>query len=359
MRDSVVALVKRGCFLVMIAALCGLAGCGNKEAEPTASKLPEAVAVEVKPVTRVAVNQVIEVSGTLEADKTAPLSFKVPGKVSRILVDEGDHVQAGTVLAKLQSSDYENNLAIAEAELVRAKDAYDRYVPLFKEGAIAEQSYVEVKTGLSQAVATRNNARVALGDTELVSPIPGIVGAKGVEVGQMVSPEVLAFTIVKTDVVYARVSVPESEIDQVVLDQDAEVSIPAMGGRTFKGQVSMVGAMADERSRTYSVKIVLSNPKFTLRPGMIVQACIHTQTPVDILTVPGRAIVRDADNLQYVFVADAKSKLAQRRRVITGSTFHNEIQVQNGLYSGESVVVAGQNKLTDGATIAVTNLTQE
>ena len=333
--------------------LCGLVAC-SPEGKPAAlTQLAASTPVVAIPATRVAASRVVAVSGTLTADKTAPLSFLVPGKVSRVYVDEGDHVSRGDLLATVESHDYRNNLDISEAALLQADDAYNRYEPLYREGAFTEKNLIELKTGLAQAVAARNIARKALADTDLSAPISGIVGQKGIEIGQLVSPQVLAFTIVKTDVIYARVSVPESEIGQVAMGQKAEVTIPALAGHSFIGKVSMIGAVADARSRTFAVKVELDNPDFILRPGMIVQTEIMTDQRVNLLTVPGSAIVRDADDLSYVFVADAKTGLAQRRRVIPGSAFGNEIEIKSGVTAKDAVIVSGQHKLTDGAPITI------
>ena len=347
---------RSACISHIVAAallLCTLAGCKAEKTEANLTTLTEKVPVSVNPVTRITTKQTIAVSGTLEADQTAPLSFLVPGRVDRLLVDEGRRVKKGDLLATLEPDDYRNSLAIAEAALSLAKDNYERYEPLYQEGAFAEKNFIELKTGLAKARAARNIARKALADTALHAPIPGIIGIKGIEVGQMVSPQIVAFTVVKSDVIYARVSVPESEIDKVALDQQAGVSIPALDGQTFTGKITMIGSVADMRSRTYDVKIELANPDYLLKPGMIVRAGIMTDRVVDMLTVPGSAIVRDADNLTYVFVADSKQELALRKRVEPGTAIRREIEIKNGLAPGDAVIVSGQHKLTDGCAIAV------
>lgn len=331
----------------------GMSACKPDASEGVVTTLTARTPVMVRPAASVSANRNVSVSGTMVADKTAPLSFVVPGKVNHLFVDEGDRVKAGTLLATVDPADYTNGLDIAEASLARAKDAYTRYEPLYREGAFTEKNLIELKTGLAQAVAGRNIARKALANTRLYTPIPGIIGTKGIELGQMVSPQVLAFTIVKTDVIFARVSVPETEIGLVSMGQSAEVSIPALSDQRFKGRVSMIGAEADERTRTYAVKIELANPHGVLRPGMIATADIFTGKGVNVLTIPGHAIVRDADNLTYVFVADAVKGLAQRRRVVPGAAFRNEIEIKSGLTSEDAVIVSGQHKLSDGTPITL------
>lgn len=339
--------------LVLVIAVLVLTGCkSGKETEQVGS-LPEQTRVVVQPVTQVTSKNQVAVSGALVADKTAPLSFLVSGRVTQVLVEEGTRVSQGMLLATIETQDYQNRLDMAEAAVVRARDVYQRYEPLYKEGAFAKKNIIELKANLAEALAAGNVARKALKDTSLYAPISGIVGSKSIELGQMVSAQSPAFVVVKTDLIYARVAVPETEIDQIVLGTGGQVSISALGGQRFAGKVSMIGAVADERTRTYPVKIALANPDLVLRPGMIVQAEIESDRPVRLLTVPGVAIVRDADNLPYVFVADSASKTAHRKRVVPGNAYGEGITIREGVKADDLVIISGQHKLTDGASIII------
>lgn len=269
--------------LAVLSIVLVAAGCTSDKSMNSKEGFCETVTVRVTPVNCVAINQVVIVSGALEADKTSPVSFLVPGKVNQILAEEGDHVVRGTIIATLEAEDYRNNLAIANAALFRAKDAFDRYEPLYKDGAFAEKDFIELKTGLAQALAANNIARKALADTRLSAPITGTISVKNIEVGQMAVPKEPVFSLVKTDVIFARVSVPETDIGQVAVNQGSSVTIPALENRKVSGIVTMVGTVADERTRSYPVKIKLSNSDFSLKPGMIVQAGIGTDTAVHLL----------------------------------------------------------------------------
>ena len=347
-----------GLFFWITAMIC-ISVCfgGCQKGEIQADLLSEKMPVIVKEVTQIFTDDVVFVSGVLEADKTVPLSFLVPGKVDHVYVDEGDHVKKGQILAKIEINDYWSNLEIAEAQLFETQDSYDRMWPLFKNGAIAEKAFIKIKAGLDQAKASRDIAKKKVRDTKLLSPIPGIVGAKNVELGQTISTGIPVFTIVKTDRIYARVSVPESEIGKVALGQKAAVTIKALDDRIVEGKVTMIGAMAEPRTRTYTVKIELPNPDYVLRTGMVAKTQIITYKTIAMITVPGKAIVRDADNLTYVFLVDKEKETALRQRVFPGSVFRNEIEIKEGLNIGDVVIIAGQHKITDGAPITVMDLT--
>jgi membrane fusion protein (multidrug efflux system) len=349
-----------GLFFGITAMIC-ISVCfgGCQKRETRACLLSEKMPVIVKEVTKIFTDDVVFVSGVLEADKTVPFSFIVPGKVDHVYVDEGDHVKKGQILAKIEINDYRSNLEIAEAQLFETQDSYDRMWPLYKDGAIAEKAFIKIKAGLDQAKASRDIAKKKVRDTKLLSPIPGIIGAKNVELGQTISAGIPVFTIVKTDMIYARVSVPESEIGKVALGQKAAVTIKALDDRIVEGKVTLIGAMAEPRTRTYTVKIELPNPDYVLRTGMIAKAQIITHKTIAMITVPGKAIVRDADNLTYVFLVDKEKETALRQRVFPGSVFRNEIEIKEGLNVGDVVIIAGQHKITDGAPITVMDLTND
>jgi membrane fusion protein, multidrug efflux system len=333
--------------------LACLSGC--KPDQSDASNIPsENRYIVARNVTGVSTRDRIIVSGFLEADKTVPLSFLVAGKVDCVYVDEGDHIKQGQALAKVEVNDYRSNLEIAVAKLFEAQDSYDRLLPLFKGGAISEKDLIKTKAGLMQAVASKDIAKKKVKDTKLLSPIPGIIGLKNVELGQTISTGVPVFTIVKTDKIYARVSVPESEIGKVALGQKAMVTIKALENLTAPGRVSLIGAVAEPRTRTYKVKIEIFNPDYVLRTGMIAKAEIITDRIIKMVTVPGEAIVRDADNLTYVFLVNDDKNTALRRRVFPGSIYKNEIEIKEGLEPEDIVIVAGQHKISDGSKITVT-----
>ncbi len=344
-------------FTSLLLAPCILVACEVSPAREDVPPNPSKVNTRLPHL--VSEHLTIRVSGALEADKTAPLSFLVPGKVENVLVDEGDHVASGQLLSHIETVDYQSNFEIADARLVQSQDAYDRLRPLYLEGAFPEKGFIEVETGLAQAKAHRRIAQKKLEDTRLVSPFPGIVGAKNVEIGQMAVPGFPVFTIIKTDTIYANVSVPESEIGKLAIGQRATVTIPALDGRKLVGKIARIGVVAAPRTRTYTVKIALKNRDYSLRTGMIADAEIATNKEVNLLTVPGKAIIRDADDLTYVFVAARNQGKAFRQRVFVGSLHRNEVEIRKGLNPQDEVVVSGQHRIADGAAITVTSSTDE
>lgn len=326
-----------------------LSSCKESDAIETNPLKP--IKVTTRKVTLVSDHMVILVSSFLEAEKTSPISFEVPGKIVKANVDLGDRVKKNQVVAQIEIDDYQSRLEIAQANFIKAKDAFNRLSPLFKEGVIPEKALIEITSGLAQARAQKNIIQKQVRDTKLRAPFAGVIGMKAIEIGQMVSPGIPAFTIVKNDKIYACSSIPESEIEQLKIGQKAMVTVPALGNQKFYGLVKHIGPVADPRTRTYRVKIIIDNSDYRLRPGMISNVSIETDKRIETLTIPGRAIVRDTNNLTYVFLADKKGSRAFRKRVFTGAVHGSEIRIKRGLIPGDILVLAGQHKLTDGCQI--------
>jgi RND family efflux transporter MFP subunit len=152
--------------------------------------------------------------------------------------------------------------------------------------------------------------------------------------------------------VQVQVGVPEAEIGRVAVGQTATLTVPALGDRSFQGRVHLVGIAADPASRTYTVKIQVANPDRALRPGMIAEVRIQSDEVVRALTVPGEAIVRDADGVTRVYVYFPDEERVHARRVEPGSVFGREVEIREGLEEGELVVVGGQHRVREGSLVS-------
>ncbi|SIT31555.1 RND family efflux transporter, MFP subunit [Filimonas lacunae] len=325
-----------------------LSSCGHSEKAPEAETRAK---VAVKQIQTTGQQETLLYSGTIEADNTVSLGFTISGRVTSVLVQEGEHVHAGQLLATIETNEYENALKVSEASLEQAMDNFKRYNELHAKGSLPERDFIGAKVAQAQAEANKSAAAKRLADTKLYAPFAGIISSKAIEKGAIVAPAVTAFTVLKTDVVYARASVTESEIAKLNIGKNAQVIIP-VSGDTCKGTVTIINPQADATTRTFNVKIRLANNAGKLLPGMLSDIAIHTGRQVNAITVPAEAVIRDADDITYVFVVN-ESNRAIRKRITTGGLTANEVLVTNGLQPGDKVVTEGQNKLKDGQAITL------
>jgi membrane fusion protein (multidrug efflux system) len=330
-----------------VAAL--LVACGKEE--PKQKQEPAAVKVTVQAIDTTTQAETLRYSGSIEAENSVQIGFSVPGTVSAVQVNEGQRVAAGQLLATIDPTEYENALLIASAGLEQAEDMFNRLEGLYKKGSLPAKDYVDIKSKVAQARANKNLAAKRVKDSKLYAPMSGIITSKTIEKGATAAPGAPAFTIINTAKVYARVSVPESEIGKLSKGQQAEVSVATLGTQ-LNGKIAIINPMADPVTKSYSVKIQLENANGKLLPGMIADVGVQTGQQVGSITIPAHAVVRDADDITFVFVTTQDNKVVRKR--ITPGGFHgNNIVIREGLSAGEQVVVSGQTKLKDGSRISL------
>ncbi len=333
----------------IIAVTLSLGACtqGKKE-EVKETNTP--VAVSVYEVSNAVQNQEMTYSGTIEPDNTAQIGFAVGGVVNIVAVQEGQHVRQGQLLASIDATEYREALAIAEAGLEQAEDMYQRLNELYSKGSLPAKDYIDIKTKVAQARANKNINAKRIADSQLYAPMTGTITVRSIERGSMAAPGVPAFTIVKTDQVYARFSVPESEVGSLKPGMNGQVFIPTIGD-TVSGKISIINPQADAISRTYSVKIRLANSGQKLLPGMLTETKITTGKMIDAMVIPAKSVIRDVDDITYVYLVD-QGKKAVKKRIETGNlTGNGQIVIREGLKPGDAIVTAGQTGLKDGTTV--------
>lgn len=388
--------------LVLVGMLSWLfAGCGPKTSVAADQRIP----VRVQTPDRVERPDSAAASGAVEADVTAEAAFQTGGRVAKVLVDEGQSVATGQLLAELDAADYRNAYDAATAqddaaqaaqtkalaglrpeELEQARidyeqwlDRYTRMKYLYDHRSLPANDFKTVEAGyqaatqryemarqgtrgeekqaagaqMRAAAAQVREARKRLSDCQLRAPIAGVVGMRRIDVGDTVAAGVPVIAVLDLNPVNARVGIPETEIGKVRLGERATIAIPALGGRAFDGKVDTVGVAADPVSRTYTVKIAVPNPQQSLKAGMIAEARIFSPEMVKVMTVPGNAIVRDPRGVTEVFVYEPTRQRVYARRVEVGAPFDTQVEVRGGLTGNELVVVAGQQNVREASLVKV------
>ena len=328
--------------MTMIVVATSLIACKQEETAPPAKP----VKVNIMEIKNDSHAQEFTYSGTIEPENTALVSFAVPGVIDNILVEEGQFVKQGQLLANIDDTEYHNAFVIATAGLTQAEDMYRRLTSLYEKGSLPEKDFIDIQTKLAQASANREINAKHIRDSKLVAPVAGIITKKMIERGSTVAPGVPAFQIIKTDKIYARIDVPESQIGEFLKGMASGVFVKTLN-ETFHGKITIINPQADPVAKTYEVKVKLDNASGRLLPGMIANVTIRTGDKVDVITVPAKAIVRDADDVAYVFITNDQNKAVRKRVEVKGITGENEVIV-TGLNIGDKVVVAGQSRLKEG-----------
>lgn len=398
--ETVSPYVKRALAVICMPLLL-LAGCRQKLQDPADQPVP----VRLQLPHHVQQPVSVAVSGSVEANVTALTAFQVGGRVLHVYVEEGQRVTKGQILADLDPADYRNayDAAVSEAEEANAEnlkakagprhqelaearidfdhwqDEYNRMRYLYEHNSLpandfhkieaaylaSQQRYDMAKVGtrtedklaasaqLSAAYAQRQEAKKRLADCQLRAPISGLIGMRQVDVGDTVAPGVPVFSVVDLNPVKVKVGIPEDEVGKVHEGDRAVVSIPSLDGQQFEGRIEAIAAASDPASRTYDSKIVVPNPTFLLRAGMISDARLFGDRQVNAITVPGSAIVRDERGVTKVYVLDPGQNRVYSRRVDVGGLTGSNVEIRSGLTGNEQVVVAGQQNVRDGSLVEI------
>lgn len=290
-----------------------------------------------------------EYSGTIQEHKTTSISFSVPGQAVQVLVDEGDTVRQGQLLAILDSTSQQETYQGNLAKLTQAQDAYNRLKPMYEQGAVSEVKFVEVQTGLAQATAMTNLAKKNLQDTKLVSPVQGIIIRKSLEMGQNVTPNTPVFTVIDPFYLDAVFAVPETEILHLHKGTPVQVSLPGHGQKASEAFVTEIAIKANEFSRSFPVRVRLKNQEGQLRLGMACHGQVKAPQSESTATLPLHAVLEKGDGSRYVFVVEQGK--AQERPIQVIGFLGKELQIASGVNAGDLVVVQGMHRISHGTKV--------
>jgi RND family efflux transporter MFP subunit len=338
--------------IMPLMAIFLLSACNQKEnSETQASTRP--IKVNIITVKEEPVVTGLRYSGTIEAWQTIPLNFQITGTVKEVLVDAGDVVHKGEVLATLDQTDAQNMYEITLSQYQQAKDAYDRHKTVHDNGSLPEIKWVEMESKLQQAQSSLNLAKNNLGKCTLCAPVNGMVGRRNSEPG-MSSISLTAAPIELVDIrqVYVKISVPENEVSKVSKGMKAEFSVSALNDRVFEGTLVNISPVADRISRTYEAKILVPNTDLALKPGMVCDVRMEKTMEKEMIVIPYQCVSKDGGNHPFVFLVDLASKRVRKQVVQTGQYQGDGLEVISGLEPGQTIVNGGKEKLSENSIIA-------
>ena len=315
------------------------------------SEKKQEVKVDEKPLVRLEtvktqeVEQIQEFTATVEANVVNNIDPSMSLRINDILVEVGDHVRKGQVLAQMDKT----NLLQSQTQLENIQLEYDRAFELYKVGGASKQSLDAQKTQLDVAKTAYENLKE---NTRLVSPINGIVTARNYDSGDMIGGEPVV-TIEQMSPVKLLVNVSESFYTRVRKGMDVNVKVEVYGDEIFHGKVSLIYPTVDPQTRTFPVEIKLPNKDLKVRPGMFARVTMNFGTQNHVVA-PDLSIIKQAGSGdRYIYVY--KDGKVSYNKVLLGRRMDDKYEIISGVSDGDQVVVAGQSRLTNGTEVSVEN----
>jgi len=373
-------MLKRRAFWIIIVAAILAAGVGAAARKDRKQKPPQAAAentlasalptleflssdiTEVKPHD---LRQILSASGSLRAINQATVKAMVAGEVREVLVREGESVEAGQVLIKMDASEYQARqgqakgaLAAARGQLDIATKARDNNKALLAKGFISQNAFDNAESQYRIALANVESAKGALdvakkslGDTVIRAPISGLVSSRTVQPGEKVSPDNRLLDVVDLHQMEMEAAVPTTDIMHIKPGQEVQmkvegVSIPLIG------KVARINPSTQAGSRSILVYIEVDNPQGALRVGMFGEAQLTLAKKSSVLTVPQSALQTNAGNTTVYAIENGK---LEQKPVTLGIRGNNEegaaVEIVSGLNEGAQIVKSNLGNLLPGTLV--------
>ena len=345
--------------LVLAALAIGLSACSNADGQPKgegggagpgggeAPPMP----VEVVVARADTVVDAIIATGQIEAVQSIELRPEVEGRIAQILVREGRTVAAGTPLFKVDDAELRAEVARAEAERDLARQSLTRTRDLLAQKASSQSELERAEATARSTAAQLALLQVRLDRTTVRAPFAGVVGQRFVSLGDYVTSDTRLASVQTVSPQRAVFQVPERYADRLKVGQQVTFRVAAIPGKEFTGRVDFVDPTVQLPGRTITVKAEVPNRSRELQAGMFIEARLATAVRPSAVIIAEDAVL-PLQGASFVWVAaDGK---AVRRQVELGVRTPGFVEARTGVEAGEQVVVAGQERLSEGAAVAPT-----
>jgi len=336
-------------FLIITVIIFSLSACSKKQEGELETIAATKNYVDVAKVEIKTIEETVTYSGVLEAAKAAFVGPELSMKVTDIMVEEGDVVTKGQLLAVMDST----QLKQAEAQFDMAKKNYDRMKSLKNTGSVDKQTFDQIesayKTAQSAYQFVKNN-------TQIVAPFDGIVTLSTKQVGESYSAmlpsaygDPALFRIVDMDVLKMSLNISDVDINKVKKGQKAYIFVDSEPGQVFVGTVSFVSPEADMMSGTFPCEITIENKNHVLKPNQYAVTDIVINASENTLVISKKALIDEG----VVFVV--KNSIASKKNIMIGLINEDEIEVTDGLAVGDFVIINGAIGLPENSNIVIRN----
>jgi len=391
-----------GILLALLSLFGACASSASKDASTAAAAAaPAAVSVDTSRIEARELQRTVEAIGTLDPNEEVTVSNQVEGPVSKVLVDLGDFVKSGQVLATLDTSELDlavrqqaaalqqemarigisdpganieesatSQVKQAEATLSEARSRLDRTRRLTDEGVLSRQQLDEQQAKFDVADATVKLARESvrnikatiaarkaaldlaqkkLGDARITAPISGFVKERLVSEGTYLKSNSPVVTLVQSSPLKLRVDMPETAIESVHTGRAVEFTVDSLPGKMFEARISRLSPSVNQQSRTLKLEAIVDNSSGTLKPGLFARVTINTGKSAKSLVAPLSALFNVA-GLEKLFVIEGGK--VNERIVRTGSRGADYVEIVEGVKEGDVIATSNLGNLQQGREVA-------
>ena len=345
--------------ILLLAMAATLAGCGVGEASVSDEETIRAatpVPVQVAQPFREDIFATYSATATIASDQDAPVVARVTGEVIQLLVEEGQFVKEGQVLARLDAERLRLEMLAAKADLDQARNEYERNIDLNRRGLISSSMFENLKYDLAAIEATYELRKLEYGYSYIRAPISGVVATREIKPGQHLAINDVAFRITNTSELIAYLQIPQAELAKFEAGHTVSIEVAAMPGDAFDATIARISPTIDTRNGTFRATAIINNTEGNLAPGMFGRFTIAYEEHANALVVPTEALI-DEDDESAVYIVNEGEVV--RRVVETGVESDGKVEILGGLNENDVIVVVGHSSLRDGSKVLASNILAE
>ena len=337
--------------LLTLAALPALSGCGTGEASAVALDKEQEITpvpVEVSVPARADIYATYDATTTIGSEGDAEVLARVPGEVVELLVEEGDWVEKGQVLARLDGERLRLEMLSAKANLDKARGEYERYEDLSLRGLVSKSMFDGLRFELEGLESTYKLKKLNYNYSRIRATISGFVSTREIKLGQSIEVNDAAFRITDTNQLVAYLQIPQTDLAKFAAGNTATLEVDSMPGRKYAADIVRISPTIDTRNGTFRATAIIDNAADELAPGMFARFTIAYAKHTNALLIPTQAIVNEDQRSSVYVVSNGEVTL---RQIETGIESDGRVEVLSGLSDDEQIVVVGQSTLRDGSKV--------
>lgn len=299
-------------------------------------------------------NHYIELPGDVATDQNILIYPEFSGVLLEVLVDEGEHVRKGQLLARIDDGGLSSQLAQAEAQAALAKTTFERQERLWEQRIGSEIQFLEARTNFEAVTNSVEQLRSQMSKTQVRAAFSGIIDEVISDEGEVVSPgQNQLFRLINLSDMYIVTAVPENYLSQVKKGTKVLVEIAAAGFE-FESEIEQVGNFINPNNRTFEIRVSVPNNNQQVKPNLIATVKLNDYSSENAISIPENLIQKNAagENLVFVVVPETDSTgVAKRRIVETGYDYENTIEILQGIEAGDLLISEGGRKIGDGEQV--------
>jgi membrane fusion protein (multidrug efflux system) len=322
------------------------------QSDTTSGTKEKAKLVSLTALTPTSFTHYIDLQGSVEAENSSFISPRGTGGVVReVRVKQGDHVNKGQLLLRLDDAIQRQQVTNAQTQLAYAKDIYQRRKNLWDQKIGTEVDFINAKNQVDQAETQLKIAQEQLDFTNVYADINGTLNVFSIRVGESFAPGSQTVQIINTDNLKAVVQVPEVYQQRVKVGTAVKITFPGLGNKEISGVVRVAGKVIDAGNRAFQVEVHIPNDK-DIRAGQVAVVKLQDYTASNVLTIPVNTLQTDEKGKYVMVVAKDNGKTVAHKKTITiGQSYSDKIEVTNGLTPGDQLITDGFQGLYEGQLI--------